>query len=66
MRVVQRRSKSLFCRIFEPEKWHPLFLKTLYRAKGLFRPADAGRLDYPHEAGNDGVEGTGSQFRLPT
>jgi hypothetical protein len=27
--------------------------------KTLFRPADAGLLDYPHEAGNDGVEGSG-------
>ena len=32
--------------------------------KDSFRPADAGLLDYPHEAGNDGVEGSGFQFEL--
>jgi hypothetical protein len=32
----------------------------VHRAKGFSRPADAVRLDYPHEAGNDGGEGTTS------
>jgi hypothetical protein len=38
--------------------------RDVHRAKGLFRPADAGLLDYPHEAGNDDEEGTGSSFGL--
>jgi len=29
-------------------------------------PADAGLLDYPHEAGNDGVEGLGFSFEVPS
>ena len=38
--------------------------RDVHRAKGLFRHADAWLLDYPHEAGCDGGEGTGFQFGL--